>query len=133
MSSSLEAMAEAMDTKCMEVFREAIERVKKEIEDEHMDFLFMLLDNPRMLKWFEDDTQTLVHSFVRLTEIRNSLEEVYWEIENKGVNNEERFIDPFSHPEEECVFVATPQDEEVAGEGALEDWGWLPESRNRYP
>ena len=70
MTTELEAMVDHLDDKCIEVFKNVIERVKNEIDDQQMDFLFALLDNPRMLKWFDDDTQTLVHSYVRLTEIR---------------------------------------------------------------
>ncbi len=113
MTTELEAMVDHLDDKCVEVFKNVIERVKNEIDDQQMDFLFALLDNPRMLKWFDDDTQTLVHSYVRLTEIRNSLEEVCWDVSLQvGSEEEEVHIDPFDHPEEVCLFVATPQDEE---------------------
>lgn len=113
MTTELEAMVDHLDDKCIEVFKNVIERVKNEIDDQQMDFLFALLDNPRMLKWFDDDTQTLVHSYVRLTEIRNSLEEVCWDVSLQvGSEEEEVHIDPFDHPEEVCLFVATPQDEE---------------------
>ena len=107
-----------LDDKCVEVFSNVIERVKNEIDDQQADFLFALLDNPRMLKWFDDGTQTLVHSYVRLTEIRNSLEEVCWDM-FEHVRSEEKEeevrVNPFDHPEEECLFVATPQDEEREG------------------
>ena len=113
MTTELEAMVDHLDDKCIEVFKNVIERVKNEIDDQQMDFLYALLDNPRMLKWFDDDTQTLVHSYVRLTEIRNSLEEVCWDVSLQvGSEEEEVHIDPFDHPEEVCLFVATPQDEE---------------------
>ena len=113
MTTELEAMVDHLDDKCIEVFKNVIERVKNEIDDQQMDFLYALLDNPRMLKWFDDDTQTLVHSYVRLTEIRNSLEEVCWDVSLQvGSEEEEVHIDPFDHPDEECLFVATPQDEE---------------------
>ena len=116
MTTELEAMVDHLDDKCIEVFKNVIERVKNEIDDQQMDFLFALLDNPRMLKWFDDDTQTLVHSYVRLTEIRNSLEEVCWDVSLQvGSEEEEVHIDPFDHPEEVCLFVATPQDEEQEG------------------
>ena len=112
MTTELEAMVDHLDDKCIEVFKNVIERVKNEIDDQQMDFLYALLDNPRMLKWFDDDTQTLVHSYVRLTEIRNSLEEVCWDVSLQvGSEEEEVHIDPFDHPEEVCLFVATPQDE----------------------
>lgn len=112
MTTELEAMVDHLDDKCIEVFKNVIERVKNEIDDQQMDFLYALLDNPRMLKWFDDDTQTLVHSYVRLTEIRNSLEEVCWDVSLQvGSEEEEVHIDPFDHPDEECLFVATPQDE----------------------
>ena len=112
MTTELEAMVDRLDDKCIEVFNNVIERVKSEIDDQHMDFLFALLDNPRMLKWFDDDTQTLVHSFVRLTEVRNSLEEVCWDMFEPVGSEEEVRVDPFDHPEEECLFVAPLQDEE---------------------
>ena len=116
MTTELEAMVDHLDDKCIEVFKNVIERVKNEIDDQQMDFLFALLDNPRMLKWFDDDTQTLVHSYVRLTEIRNSLEEVCWDVSLQvGSEEEEVHIDPFDHPEEVCLFVATPQDAEQEG------------------
>ena len=113
MTTELEAMVDHLDDECIEVFKNVIERVKNEIDDQQMDFLFALLDNPRMLKWFDDDTQTLVHSYVRLTEIRNSLEEVCWDVPLQ-VGSEERavVVNPFDHPDEVCLFVATPQDEE---------------------
>ena len=112
MTTELEAMVDHLDDKCIEVFKNVIERVKNEIDDQQMDFLYALLDNPRMLKWFDDDTQTLVHSYVRLTEIRNSLEEVCWDV-SLQVGSEEGavVVNPFDHPDEECLFVATPQDE----------------------
>lgn len=125
----LQAMVDTLDDRSAECFSNAVERIKKQIDEESMDFVFLLLDNPKVLRWFDERTNSLVHTFTKLTDIRNSLDEVRWgwEVSDSG---KETGINPFDHPEEECLFVATPQDEGVTL--SIQPPPWLPQDGS-YP
>jgi phosphoribosyl-ATP pyrophosphohydrolase len=118
----LQAMVDTLDDRSIECFSKAVERIKKQIDEESMDFVFLLLDNPKVLRWFDERTNSLVHTFVKLTDIRNSLDEVRWQVSE---NEKESSVNPFDHPEEECLFVATPLDEGVTL--SIQPPPWLPQ------
>ena len=120
--NDLQAMVDTLDDRSAECFSNAVEHIKKQIDQESMDFVFMLLDNPKVLRWFDERTNSLVRTFVKLTDIRNSLDEVRWQVSE---NEEESGVNPFDHPEEECLFVATPLDEGVTL--SIQPPPWLPQ------
>jgi hypothetical protein len=104
-----QTMVDTLDGRRAECFSKAVELIKEQIDEEGMEFVFLLVNHhPEVLRWFDERTNSLVHTSVKLTDIRNSLAQVKWQVPE---DEKETGINPFDHPEEECLFVATPQDE----------------------
>jgi len=104
-NDDMENMVSTLEGKTEEVFTAALSRLHAQIYKEEMDFLFLLLDNPAVMDWFDEETQNLARSFVKLTDIRNSLEDVYWAVPKhlsgeprSEQRSEEVSIDPYDMP-----------------------------------
>ena len=119
----LQAMVDTLDGRRAECFSKTVELIKEQIDEEGMEFVFLLVNHhPEVLRWFDERTNSLAHTSVKLTDIRNSLDEVRCQVSESG---KESGVNPFDHPEEECLFVATPLDEGVTL--SIQPPPWLPQ------